>query len=213
MRPHLTALACLVAVLGAASPALGHPHVWITAKAEIVYAPDGKVTGVRHAWTFDEAYSAYITQGLDANKDGTLSPEELQELAKTNAESLNDFDYFTMMKTNGAKQAFGPPQAPAMSFENGRATLRFDLPLKAPANARTLALEVYDGTYFVDFRFSDGEDAVRLSSAPKGCALTVTRPKPVEGPKQPLSEAFFEALTSSSQYGALQATRVVVACP
>ena len=212
MRPYLFVLACLAALLGS-SPALAHPHVWITAKAEILYAPDGKVAGLRHAWTFDEAYSAYVTQGLDANKDGQLTPDELQELAKTNAESLLDFEYFTVLKANGAKQAFAAPREPAMAWENGRVTLRFDLPLKTPATAKTLALEVYDGTYFVDFRFVDGDEAARLSGAPKGCALTVTRPKPVEGAGQPLSESFFQALTSSSGYGALQATRVMVACP
>jgi ABC-type uncharacterized transport system substrate-binding protein len=61
-----------------AAPALAHPHVWVTARAELLYAADGKVTGVRHAWTFDKAYSAYVTQGLDADKDGKLTPEELK---------------------------------------------------------------------------------------------------------------------------------------
>ena len=210
MRPLLVAL---VALLGAALPAQAHPHVWITARAEILYAPDGRIAGLRHAWTFDEAYSAYVTQGLDADKDGKLTAAELQELAQTNTTSLLDFEYFTVLKANGTKQVFGEPRAPAMSFENGRVTLSFELPLKAPAAAgRALALEVYDGTYFVDFRFADGDDAVRLAGAPKGCAVTLNRPKPAAA-QQPLSEAFFEALTSSSGYGALQATRVLAACP
>ena len=103
--------------LGLASPALAHPHVWVTAKAEIVFAPDGKVTGVRHAWTFDEAYSAYVTQGLDTNNDGKLSPEELQDLANENAASLNEFDYFTVLKARGKPQAFDPPREARMSME------------------------------------------------------------------------------------------------
>jgi hypothetical protein len=84
------ALAGVVAgvVLGAAAPALAHPHVWITARAEVAYAANGQVTGIRHAWTFDEAYSAFVTQGLDKNGDGKLAPDELAELAKVNTESL-----------------------------------------------------------------------------------------------------------------------------
>ena len=82
MKRHLGLKSALAALgMGLASPALAHPHVWVTAKAEVVFAPDGKVTGVRHHWTFDEAYTAYVTQGLDKNNDGKLSPEELQELA------------------------------------------------------------------------------------------------------------------------------------
>jgi ABC-type uncharacterized transport system substrate-binding protein len=204
----------IVALLALAAPALAHPHVWVTARAELVYAPDGKVAGVRHSWTFDPAYSAFVTQGLDKNGDGKLTPDELRDLAKVNTESLADFDYFTHLKANGAKQAFDAPQDPTMAFENGAATLSFHLPLKKPAANRMVALEVYDATFFVAFSLAEGEDAIRLANAPRGCAATVTRPKPIEAAQQQrLSEAFFDALTAASDFGASQANKVIVACP
>jgi ABC-type uncharacterized transport system substrate-binding protein len=49
--------------LGAAS-AEAHPHVWITAKSEVIYTPDGSISGVRHAWTFDDMFSTYALQGI-----------------------------------------------------------------------------------------------------------------------------------------------------
>jgi ABC-type uncharacterized transport system substrate-binding protein len=209
---RLTAL--LLAGLVSA-PALAHPHVWITARAELVYAPDGKVTGVRHAWTFDKAYSAFITQGLDANRDGKLAPEELQELARENTQSLVDFDYFTVLKANGAKQSFAAPTEYGMSYANEEATLSYLLPLKVPtAGGKALSFEVYDPTFFVAFALADGEDAVRLSGAPKGCAMTVRRPKSAESnPQRNLSESFFEALTSASNFGSQFANQAIVACP
>ncbi|HEX2726028.1 MAG TPA: DUF1007 family protein [Beijerinckiaceae bacterium] len=204
----------LPALLLAGAPALAHPHVWVTTKAELVFGADGKVTAVNHRWTFDAAYSAVVTQGLDKNKDGKLTADELQELAKVNTESLHEFDYFTMLKANGAKQAFNAPINPEMTFENGAVTLSFQLPLRAPARNKMLALEVYDPTFFVAFSIAEGDDAVKLASAPQGCAKTITRPKPIEAAQQQkLSEAFFEALTASSAYGAGQASRVIVACP
>ena len=215
MKPLLLRLLVSLAALGSASAALAHPHVWVTAKAELVYAPDGKVTAVRHAWTFDPAYSAFVTQGLDANNDGKLEPGELQELAKVNTESLVDFGYFTLLKANGAKQVFDPPQNPGMAVENGQATLRFHLPLKAAAKAdKVLSLEVYDPSFFVSFSMAEGADAVVLANAPKGCKTEVNRPKPVDVSKQQnLSESFFEALTAASDVGANVANRVIVACP
>ena len=42
----------------AAGAARAHPHVWITATRELLYAPDGSITGVRHAWTFANLFSA-----------------------------------------------------------------------------------------------------------------------------------------------------------
>ena len=199
--------------LALAMPALAHPHVWVTAKAELVYAPDGKVTAVRHIWTFDQAYSAYVTQGLDKNNDGKLTSEELQELAKVNTESLADFEYFTHLKAGGAKQAFNTPRDAKMVFENDAATLSFNLPLKKPAVSKTVALEVYDPSFFVAFTMADGDDAVKLAGAPQGCATTVTRPKPVDAAQQQrLSEAFFDALTAAANSSG-EAGKVIVACP
>jgi ABC-type uncharacterized transport system substrate-binding protein len=204
----------LLGLLLTATPALAHPHVWVTTKAELVFAADGKVAAVRHRWTFDPAYSAVVTQGLDKNNDGKLTPDELQELAKVNTESLHEFDYFTVLKANGAKQAFASPTNAEMTFDNGAVTLSFHLPLKTPARNKTLALEVYDPTYFVAFGIAEGDDAVTLANAPQGCGKTVSRPKPIEAAQQQkLSEAFFEALTSAATVSATQASRIIVACP
>ncbi len=204
----------MAAALALAAPAIAHPHVWVTARAELVYGADGKVAGVRHSWTFDQAYSAFLTQGLDKNNDGKLTADELQELAKVNTESLADFGYFTHLKANGAKQAFAPPREPAMAFENGAAVLSFHLPLKKAVSNKMVALEVYDPTFFVAFDMAEGQDAVRLANAPQGCAVTISRPKPVDpAQQQRLSEAFFDALTAASEYGVDQAGKVIVACP
>jgi ABC-type uncharacterized transport system substrate-binding protein len=212
----LTRLLAISALLGmAAIPAAAHPHVWVTVKSELRWQDDGRVAGVRHAWTFDEGYSAYVTQGLDTNRDGKLTPDELLELAKENTTSLVDFDYFTIIKANGRTQAFGDPTDYGMAFDKGTATLSFYLPLRAPVRAdKSLSLEVYDPTFFVEFRLADGEDAVATTGAPKGCVTTVTRPKAIDPvQQQKLGEAFFEALSSSSNFGAQFANRAIIACP
>jgi ABC-type uncharacterized transport system substrate-binding protein len=202
----------ILAALAVAGPALAHPHVWVTARAELVYAADGKITAVRHRWTFDPGYSAYVTQGL--GKDGKPTPEELQDLAKTNAESLAEFGYFTEMKVNGAKQAFSAPRDYGMVVADGQATLSLVLPLKTPAAPKLVALEVFDPSFFVSFDMAPGDDAIRLDNAPAGCAASVTRPKPVDGaPQQNMSEAFFQAMTNASAYGAQFSSRIIVACP
>lgn len=205
-------------LLGSGTAAQAHPHVWVTAKAQVVYA-DGKVTGVRHSWSFDPEYSAFVTQGLDANKDGKLTPDELASLAATNTENLAEFGYFTKLKVAGKEQAFMEPKETAMRMEGSALTLSFVLPLKSPAapGRGVAALEVYDPTYFVSFSFADAGDAVTLSGAPQGCTASVTRPKgdgaKVADAKTGMSEAFFEALTAASNYGEQFANRVIVACP
>lgn len=203
----------------AATPASAHPHVWVTAKAEIDYA-SGQVTGIRHSWTFDAAYSAFVTQGLDKNGDGKLTPDELAGLAAENTQNLAEFGYFTKLKVAGKEQTFAEPTEPRMAMEGDALTLSFLLPLKAPATQGrgVVALEVYDPTFFVSFGLAEGADAARLAGAPAGCAATITRPKTpdpktADAAKPGMTEAFFEALTAASNYGVQYAQRVLVACP
>jgi ABC-type uncharacterized transport system substrate-binding protein len=135
-------------------------------------------------------------------------------LAKTNADSISDYDYFTVLKVNGVRQAFEAPRDYSMKLEGDALTLMLTLPLKAPASNRLANLEIYDATAFVSFTLADGSDAVTLAGSPKGCATTVTRPKPIEAAQQEkMTEAFFEALTAASTYGSNFANRVLVACP
>lgn len=214
-----SSLAALVLGLGLSAPASAHPHVWVTSKAEIDYGEGGKVTGIRHAWTFDASYSASAIQGLDANGDGTVSPDELAGLATDNTANLAEFAYFTKLKISGKEQAFGDPVEPRMRMDGDKLTLSFLLPLKAPvAQGRGVAaLEVFDPTYFVAFSLSEDADTARLVGSPAGCAATITRPKSAQAKtadaKPGLSEAFFEALTNASDYGVQFANRIIVACP
>ncbi|MBZ6077398.1 DUF1007 family protein [Microvirga puerhi] len=212
-RLALTSLAA-AALAALAFPALAHPHVWVTAKAELVYDGEGRITGIRHAWTFDKAYSAFVTQGLDKNGDGKLTPDELQDLAKENTEALSEFDYFTVLKGNGRKQEFGAPRDYRMEYADEAVTMSYLLPLRAPAPAKTVSFEVYDPTYFVSFSLAEG-DAVTLAGAPQGCATNISRPKNTEPPPQaqPMSEAFFQTLTAASTFGGQFANKAIVACP
>ncbi|GJD95742.1 DUF1007 family protein [Methylobacterium iners] len=217
--PLLQGLAALIAGAFLAGPALAHPHVWITSKAEIAYGEGGRVTGIRHAWTFDASYSAFLTQGLDKNGDGRLTPDELAGSAAENTANLAEFAYFTKLKVAGKEQAFADPTEPRMAMEGDKLTLSFLLPLKVPAlqGRGVAALEIYDPTYLISFSLSEAADAARLTGAPAGCAATVTRPKTPEpaaaAAKPGMSEAFFEALTTASTYGIQFANRILVACP
>jgi ABC-type uncharacterized transport system substrate-binding protein len=199
-------------LLGTAGTAAAHPHVWLTIKSEVVYAPDGSFTAVRHVWTFDEMFSAFATQGLDKNGDGKLSREELQELAEVNVSSLKEFDYFTVAKVGDKPVVFDAPTDYWLEHGGGQLTLHFTLPVKAGTAAKgAVALDVYDPTYFIAFSFADG-DAVKLVGAP-ACKLEVQRSGASNVASQGLSESFFNGLTAGSNFGAQFANRIVVHCP
>ena len=95
--------AAAAGLLIAAGAAQAHPHVWVTMTSTVLYAPDGTVTGVRHAWTFDDMFSTFATQGLESKQKGVFTREELQPLAEVNVTSLKEYDYFSYAKANGKK--------------------------------------------------------------------------------------------------------------
>lgn len=194
------------------SKAEAHPHVWIEAKAELVYIEGLKLQAIRHHWTFDEAYSVFAVQGLD-KKDGQVTPDALKALAKTNVEALSDFDYFTSLKANSAKQTFGIPEQEQLVFEKNRLTLSFLLPLKASAQANKLvSLDINDPTFFVSFTIINDDKAVQLEGASAQCLVTINRPKQ-EQVQQSYDESFFANLQNTANLSFQLSNRVLIVCP
>jgi ABC-type uncharacterized transport system substrate-binding protein len=202
LRIGLLALTGLVASAGSA---LAHPHVFVTMVSELVYAPDGSIKAVKHAWTFDDMFSAFALQGIEPKTKGKPTREELMPLAQTNVESLKDFDYFTYLKANGKKADFSEP-APDyyVELKDEVLTLYFTLPLKTPIKAKDLDVEVYDPSYFVDFSFAE-KDAVKTVGAPAQCKVSML--------KQGDSDAASTTPLDPNNWGALYANKITVKCP
>ena len=214
MHIALCALAALLIASGAAS---AHPHVWVSMKSQLVYAPDGSVTGVRHAWTFDDMFSVFATQGIDTKTKGEFTRDELKPLAQTNVESLKDFDYFTYAKSGGKKLDFAEPLGDYYLDYDAKETaltLHFTLPLKAPLKAKEVDVEVYDPSYFVDFSFAD-KDPVALVGAPAACKISVARPQEMDAAMaDKLAQMPADAqLNPSSYLGSQFAHKIQVKCP
>lgn len=193
------------------SSAEAHPHVWITARSEVVYGTDGAMTGVRHAWTFDEMFTTYALQGITTKTKGVYTREELAPLAQTNVESLKEFNFFTFAKADGKKSKFNEPIDYYLEYKDSALTLHFVLPLKAPVTSKQLALEVFDPSYFIDFKFED-KDPIKLVGAPAACQMEFQRPNDGTAAAQRLNENNFMN-GDNSNYGAMFANKITVNCP
>jgi ABC-type uncharacterized transport system substrate-binding protein len=176
IRTIRTALAAFAALAMSAVAAQAHPHVWITMTSMVIYAPDGTVTGIRHAWTFDDMFSTFATQGLDSKQKGVFTREELQPLAEVNVTSLKEYEYFNYAKVDGKKAEFVDPVDYHLELKDSLLTLHFTLPLKAPIKAQTLDVEVYDPSYFIDFSYAE-KDGIVLKGAPAACKGMLNRPQ------------------------------------
>ena len=206
------ALAGLALALGATA-ATAHPHVWVTSKTEVVYGWLGRITALKHTWTFDEGFSGFAVQGLDTDKDGKYTREELQALAEVNVTSLSEYGFFTVLKAQNKRAAFEEPKEYWLDYRDGRLELHFTLPLKAPIEAGdSISIEIYDPTFFVAFSL-DKDAPVTLAGARSGCKADVQRPADEPDTQTAsLSESFFKTLNATSAFGAKFANRISINC-
>ncbi len=165
----LAACILLLSIEGASA----HPHVWVIMKCKVVFDSNGSVVALRHSWSFDEMTSAFATLGLKGG-EGALTREELVSSAREQIASLGQVGYFTTIVIDNTKRELGNVSDYWLEFEGKLLTLHFALSVKPALTPTSLAIELYDPSYFVDMRFADGSP-VELVHAPSNCRFSITR--------------------------------------
>jgi ABC-type uncharacterized transport system substrate-binding protein len=214
-RTTPTALFLLLASCVAAD---AHPHVWVEMRSDVVFDDQGLITGLNVMWTFDDAYAQMALEGLDTNGDGVYSQSELDPLTKENMNSLKDYEYFTVLRFDGAKQPLGDVTEYGQIYSNDKLQLHFQVPLKTPIDPvkGEFVAKVYDPDFFIAFDYAKDEPVTVVGNIPKNCGLVV---KPV--PTDAEVEATREMLATKGKdwkpendedFGALFAQPVTVQC-
>ena len=192
-------------------PAAAHPHIFVTVSSEVVYGPNGQVTAVKHAWTFDDMFSANTVQGIESKQKDVYTREELAPIAEVNVTSLKEYNFFTQLVVGGQKVEFKDATDYWLEFKDSTLTLHFTLQPKEAVKGGSFALEVYDPDYFIDFGLAEKEP-VRLASAPGNCKLEISKPGEVNVANgKRLSEAFFQK-PDAANYGSQFASKITVVC-
>lgn len=212
MRRLVPLLLLVFGLLPFGGRADAHPHVWVTMVSELVYAADGSVTGIREAWTFDDMYSTYATEGLQQKTKGTFTREELAPLAETNVTSLKEYKYFTYAKAGGKKLHFTDPVDYWLDYKDQTLVLHFTLPLAAPVKAQQLQVEVFDPEFFVDFSFAE-KTPVTLAGAPPACKLDLVKPADGMFPSTQRLDPNLQTSEANAGMGANFANKITVTCP
>jgi ABC-type uncharacterized transport system substrate-binding protein len=214
--PYLTrTTACILLLLilaPFAGPAFAHPHVWVSVHTEVEFGPNREILGFKHKWTFDEFYSEFAIQGLDANGDGIYSEEELKPLAQTNIEALKEFEYFTFAFDGEAKLPLKDPVNYRLEHKDKLLTLYFTLPLSNPLPADKLkyfSFAVYDPGMYVAMSFEKATPVTIASAKTDHCEPRIgDRPSGQDATKSQLGEN----VDPSSNVGMQFAERVTIIC-
>lgn len=189
-------LLLLLLPLALSLPAGAHPHVWVVYETAVVY-DGGKIVGLRHKWTFDEMYTTMAIDGLDTDKDGKYSREELAELAKVNMEGLVEFDYFSFAKLGDKPLKFKAPVDYYLEHKDDALSFNFTLPLEepVPGDASAFTFSIYDPSFFIAFDPAR-ENAFGVVNAPEGCKAVAVVSEKEKAERERLKAAFGTAATA-----------------
>ena len=177
MRGLLRGLVVAGALALTAGAAMAHPHIWIDAKAKIVFNDQGELTNIYNTWTFDEAFSVWQIQGLDTNNDGITSSEEMQELADENLKGLAEYKFYTLAGEGDATLPMASMDDGKFVFKDNRSTFTFGIEPQGPYRIKgKFELAIADPEYYVAITFADPSD-VELVNAPAGCRLGSEPPR------------------------------------
>lgn len=166
-----------------------HPHVWIDGQLTVLFNSQGQVTALRHAWKFDELFSAFSLQGITREKNGVVPAAELKTL--TDQWMLNLADpashFFTTVSHGGQPIALQKPvhTQSNLDTQTNQLTLSFELPFNEPLALSKLSLEVdvNDPGYFVAFDYK-GSQVLTLSEAPLTCRYSHMPPRALDSKSQ-----------------------------
>ena len=217
MRWTTAALAMALAA-GMSGKAEAHPHVWIDMRSDVVFNEQGLITGLNLIWTFDDGYAQMALDGLDTDGDGVYSQAEIEPLTKENMASLKDYDYFTVMRFNGEKQAFGEITEYGQIWSNNKLQLHFQVPLVTPLDPARgeFVAKVYDPEFFIAINYVAEEPVSVVGTMPQGCKLVV-KPVPtgeeIEATQQMLATKGPDWKPETAEdFGAMFAQPVTIQC-
>jgi tRNA threonylcarbamoyladenosine biosynthesis protein TsaE len=171
----LTASAALLLVAaGTSSPAMAHPHVWITDVTTFLLEGP-QLAGLRHRWQFDEFFSSFVIEEHDADGNGEFEPAELAGVQAGAFSNLAEYGYFTHARLDGEPVALDQVEDFQATIADGILIYEFTLPLPEPVDpaAVSVAVGVYDAEYSVEVLL-DQDDPVRFRGMePEACIFDI----------------------------------------
>jgi ABC-type uncharacterized transport system substrate-binding protein len=167
-----------LALLAPAAAAEAHPHIWIRASATMQFE-DGKITGIRHEWIFDDFFSNALISDFDKNKNKQFDPDEVKELEKNAFVALKEFGYFTHVKVGGKAVTIETTRDFTPTIKDGKVIYTFVAVLPQPVDPRAaqFAAGVYDHSYYVDVEVNPQLGVKLAGGGSEACKFAIVEDK------------------------------------
>lgn len=201
----------MVSVAPGASHA--HPHAWIDMKVKVLFDKKGRVYGLEETWIFDPLYTAFALDDPKRKKGVPPPQKSIDALAQENLKNIKDYDYLTLVESNGTKAAFAGTRDLKSSFEKDRLRMTFTLLLEKPLDPTVspVAYLIFDPTYYIEMLHAEEGKAIELTGAGEDCQHMLTQPNP--NPEAVgLAASLDKTQTAGDGLGKLFAERVTIRC-
>jgi ABC-type uncharacterized transport system substrate-binding protein len=174
----LKRLLLALALLAPAAAAEAHPHIWIRASATMQFE-DGKITGIRHEWIFDDFFSNALISDFDKNRNKQFDPDEVKELEKNAFVALKEFGYFTHVKVGGKAVTIETTRDFTPTIKDGKVIYTFVAVLPQPVDPRAaqFAAGVYDHSYYVDVEVNPQLGVKLAGGGSEACKFAIVEDK------------------------------------
>jgi len=200
--------------IATAGGAQAHPHVWIDMRTATLLDPQGRISGVRVEWLFDQFYSAYAEEDLDTDRNGKITEAEANRWAANALGNIAKVGYFAEFLVDGRSSAPASADTPLGRWRGGRVWMSFVIRPQAPVDPRaaTFGYLSYDPEFYIDIRHPEkGVTATVEGPDHDRCTATVGRSDP--SPEVIASAAALDRdATAPSGLGRLFADYVKVTC-
>lgn len=203
----------LLLVAAPAKQPEAHPHGWIDLRSVMIFDDEGRVEAIRVHWLFDEYYTVFATEDMDADGDGNPDQDQIEALAENNITNLKDYDYFVYMKADGEQPAYGEVTHYETYMVGIQLAMVFTVPLAEPVDPKAVDFEyaVYDPTYWIEVLHVPGNPILIEGGAPEDCGYDLVLPNP-DFETVSLAQALDRDETAGATLGQHFAERVVLTC-
>ena len=213
MRTLFALFILLTILVFPSSQPRAHPHGWIDLRSVMIFDEEGRVEAIRVHWLFDEYYTVFATEGMDADGDGNPDADQIEALAENNITNLKDYDYFVYMKVDGEQPAYGEVAHYETYMVGIQLAMVFTVPQAAPIDPAEVDFEyaVYDPTYWIEVLHVPDQPVLMEGAAPDDCGFDVITPSP-DFETVSLAQALDRDETAGATLGQHFAERVVLTC-
>ncbi|MGL4309958.1 MAG: DUF1007 family protein [Paracoccaceae bacterium] len=172
-----------------ASPATAHPHVFVDVTVALIFDADGRLSGLRVSWSYDELYSLMLIEerGLDADGDGALTPAENTRIQGFDMNWEAGFAGDSSLVQGGRTLELSPPQQTTAEYRDGRLISTHLRQIVQPVDpaAGPIVMQAYDPSYYTAY-------SIEMPLTVEGradCTAQVFAPDPAD-----ISDEFLAAL-------------------